>query len=228
MWVFICGGYRSGSTLHYNLVSAIVEKENKGKRIKIVQPKNFGEFKLRHQDYKKFKIYKSHILTPSIREEFENNNALAIQSKRDIRDVVVSFAIKQNKSFDNIIDELPNHLKLFKAWKEVSPMLESKYEQFAFNLKEEIIRISKYLNISLNEELINNLASEYSLTNQKKYISNKNFGSNNFDGKTLLHSNHINSGANEQWKTKLTEVQIEKIETMASNWLVENGYELSK
>ena len=99
MWVFCCGMRRSGSTLQYQLTARIAEEEAVGKRVEWVEPADFPVLRERYKDYNGLKVFKSHIYTPEMGEEFEKKNALGVYIYRDIRDAFVSQYTKNNIGF---------------------------------------------------------------------------------------------------------------------------------
>jgi FkbM family methyltransferase len=233
MWIFCCGAVRSGSTLQYNIVSELVEHAGAGKRIEFVPPGEFSNIREKYKDYSGYKVFKSHLLTEEIELEFNNRNAKGIYSYRDLRDVVISLAKKNNKDYDSyIFDEqyLKSNINNAINWERVTPIYRSKYETFAFDLETEIYRISRFLELDVPKETIKDIASKLSIEKQKKIINDtvdfKELGGNKFNSKTLLHHNHINSGEKEQWRKQLTKKHIRRIEETGKDWLVNNGYPL--
>jgi len=228
MWVFICGGYRTGSVLQYNLVCEIVKRTDSGLCIGFRRPEGFAKLQSKYSKRKKYVVFKSHELTPEIEAEFKNSNAIGFKTIRDMRDVVVSLAHKYDKSYDEIIKSRINFdLKIFKPWVKLDDsMYIRKYEDFVFNLRDEIKNLAAHLKIELTDEIVEEIYEQCNINSHKKYIENTDYSAKQFDSKTMLHPNHINSGKTEQWKTKLNAEQIQEIEKLSGNWLKKHGYDL--
>lgn len=239
MWLFCGGMQRSGSTLQYQIVSKIVEDFNLGKKVEFDKPEFFNKIREKHRGYKKYKVFKSHKLNQSIRSEFDDN-AKAVYIYRDIRDVIVSLMFKQEKSFDffferKIIEKL---LTTHSKWIAINNVLISKYEDVENDIKIEVKRIAAFLNISIKDTYADYIAYEFGLEKQQQRINDflgkkeyiERIGKNKvkkiFDPKSLLHHNHITQYKKKGWINNLKHEQIRKVEEIAGDWLLKNGYEL--
>lgn len=236
MWIFCCGGQRSGSTLQFNLVCELVERLQIGQRIEYVKPEDFPNIKAEYSNYNGYKIFKSHILTETIKAELLKGNALGVYSYRDIRDVVVSLMKKNNVSFNiNKTKEITErYLAHYYQWMEVKEYLYiAQYENFYNNLEVEIDTVAHFLNLEVPYKLKKELAEFLNIDNQKELIASSSdenltkVDNNQFNKKYLLHTNHIYSGGVNQWKTQLSAHQLVQVEIVAYNWLLLHGYEVS-
>lgn len=227
MWIFLCGGYRTGSALYYNLVGDVIQKTNTGIKLGFKQPKRFDEIFERYDSRRKYVIFRSHRISSKMREAFKNGNAVGFRTIRDFRDVVVSYAHKMDVSYDESIEQLHTHLKIFRSWSLYSPIHVRKYEEFAFNIEDEIIRIANILNVHIKYDQVTEIAKARNITATKKYISEVDYTNNKFDTATSFHQNHINSGKINQWKEKLSDKQIARIEEITHTWMRRQGYQLS-
>lgn len=228
MWIFICGGYRTGSVLQYNLVSELIKRTESGINIGFKKPEKFKEIQDKYSKRKSYVVFKSHVMTPEIEKEFKDGNAIGLKTIRDIRDVVVSLAHKKDTTYEYIIDKrLKYHLDIFEPWERIEQMYVARYETFAFDLQNEIKRIASYLDIGVSDEIVEAIYEKCNIENHKKYIKQLDYSNRKYDNKTMLHPNHIHSGESLQWKSKLTQKQVDKIEDQAKVWLESNGYQLS-
>lgn len=235
MWVFACGSVRSGSTLHYNLLSQIVEKCEIGKRIEFYPPNQFTVAQKKYADYNGIKVFKTHKLTPEIALELKENRAIGFFTYRDLRDVVVSLANKSGKGIGAFVASnrfVKNYLNNFYQWESIPNVYFSRYENFAFDIFSEVLRVSSILKLDeASEQLAKEISNELNIDKQKEIALNsrdsQTEGNAVFDKKFLLHKNHINSGEYGQWKLQMNARGVYKIEGQAYNWLLNNGYEIS-
>ena len=235
MWIICAGGKRSGSTLQYNILARIVETANVGKRIPHFVPEGFLAIKESEELNSGYKVIKTHLLTPHLRKEIFNKNALVIHSYRDIRDVVVS-ALKKgwitNKR-EHIRKFVNDYINQYNGWASLDKIYSRKYEEFYQNIEREIKFFSKLLGIELTEKVIQEIAADLDinyLASIQDKVEDRNIAyqfSEAFDSKTLLHLNHINNGDANQYLTELSEEQIVLIESLSYPFLFENKYHIS-
>jgi len=227
---------RSGSTLHYQILSALVEQAHVGKRIEWVAPSDFQRVKKKYKSYSGIKIFKSHICTDEIAHEFSIGNAKGLYVYRDIRDVVLSSLKMAGSDFNHAwIKQLINEcINEFYKWNALPNVMISQYEEVTNDLFKETKRIADYFGILVNDNKCSAIANELTLEKQKSRIiaSNESAPPNkanthSFHKETLLHYNHISSGQSEEWKNNLSRHQIFFIEKLAGEWLEKNDYSLS-
>lgn len=236
MWIFCCGMRRSGSTLQYQLTARIVEEEGIGRRVEWVKPSDFPILREKYKDYDGLKVFKSHIYTPEMGEEFFKKNALGVYIYRDIRDAFVSQFTKNNISFHTmwLQNFLESAVENYDKWTDLPGVLVSRYEQVIADLSIEVKRIATHIGLDYDENKCRKIADDYTLERQKERIATFSQKDNlqehrkkRFDSKELLHPNHILSGKEERWRAELKPWQIALIEKRTGEWLVKNGYELS-
>lgn len=234
MWIFCCGAKRSGSTLQYNIAARIVELTDTGIRIEHHKPEEFGDLKEQLIHEKKYKVFKSHVLTEEIENEIRSGNAKSLYCFRDIRDVVVSYLNKKwiNRNKKEIEKLVENYIVEYDKWMELKEHLFiRKYENFYNNITDEVKAISKYLNIEVEDTIINKIVNELNSDSLKSHIRSEEFnftsqGKFVFDKNTLLHENHIQGVVPHQFEDKLNKNEIVNIEAIAYSWLKQNGYDL--
>jgi hypothetical protein len=239
MWVFCCGMPRSGSTLQFQITAKLVEDSGLGKRVEWCLPKDFPRLRNKYSNYKKMKVFKSHVATDEIIEEFVKHNAVGVYIFRDIRDVVVSHMRKYLTDFREIlkIKFINKWINNYYKWINLDKVLVSKYETVFSDLAAEVKRISNHLGLVLNEQQCLEIAAEFALSKQldriekfKTTLSPQDLNENGvkYDPHSLLHTDHIHSGKIGAWKEYLTEKEVQIIERKAEKWLETNGYQLSK
>jgi len=237
MWIFCCGMRRSGSTLQYQITAHLVESAGRGNRVDWVKPGDFPALARQHANVEGWKVFKNHVCTKAMAEEFHRQNALGVYCYRDPRDVVASSLQKWSFSFDGLWQSgvLQQDLENYKKWTRLPGVLVSKYEEMIRDLPAEVSRIAQHLQVPLERDGAEQIAAEYSLTRQRERIElstqgdnlRDGFGEDRFDRHSLLHTNHIRSGAVGGWGEVLSPPEVAVIEHQLGDWLQAHGYELS-
>jgi hypothetical protein len=236
MLVICCGMMRSGSTLQYQLAVAIVEKRALGCGLGEARNSNCQDL-ITANFNNQIQVVKVHQFShlQGAKEAVAQGQATCIYIYRDIRDVTVSLMKMRKWNFDRLIfgsKEIQQCLKDFNLWTSIPEIYISSYENMMQDLKQEVARIAQHLKIELSPEEITEIAQNHSLQQQKnkiktwKWESGKNSG--NYEPKTLLHYNHINSGKSQQWRDSLNQIQLGYLESIAKKWMETQGYTLSQ
>ena len=212
-----CSMYRSGSTFIYNFVKKIKKDLNI----------NYIVDKKRHEDWVNAVTEKD----------------LSIYSYRDIRDAAASMIRKNNMeqidkcSFQhksgyilaggfNVNDFINNALKFYSLVNTIvdnNKLLKIKYEDKILNdLSLSIQDIFKFLNINVNENIINEYSSFFDINKTKKFTDRL----GKYDKKTEYHPDHIGDGKTNYKQyfsmkdlNKETRLNLEK-------WLIDNNYKI--
>jgi len=235
MWIFCGGMFRSGSTLHYQLVCHLVEAAGRGRRITWHAPDGFEDVRRTTPGGGAVSVFKAHGLTAVMREEVETNGALVITSHRDIRDVVVSAMRKNRWSFRRIWreDRLRYWTSRFDEWAALPGALVSRYDDLVGDLPAEVEKIAAHLGIPLRAGEAATIADAYRLdrqvarveaVRQRREATRSPVKSVKFDPHSLLHHNHIASGASGDYRAVLRPAQIRAIEDVCGEWMTRWGY----
>jgi len=238
VWIFCCGMQRSGSTLQFQIAADLVENAGLGKRVEWIKSDEFPEIREKHAEYTKWKVFKNHVLTDEMRTEFDCRHAMGVYVFRDLRDVIVSAMKKYSMSFNELWDSdfLGECLTQFDRWTSLPSVLVSKYEDVVVDLPAEVERIAFHLGIKPEADELRRIAAEYAMEKQKQRIQQARqrgglkqgvADGSQYDPYSNLHSNHIQSGAIDEWKNHLSLHQVALIEDRARDWLVAHGYTLS-
>ena len=230
-WIICAGARRSGSTLYYNIVSKIVELSNSGLRTEYVKPEDFEQVYEKYNSYKGYKVFKTHKLTERMQEAV-GSEGMVFHTYRDVRDVVVSRINKgwlKNLTKESVRKVIDNYLTEYYDWIEC-PVFKNnfhsrQYENFYDNIYDEILFVLEKLDIKLEESNLREIAAQLQIQNLKKaQTNNLQVGKNTFDSTTLLHEDHVFSGATNQFKKVLSKEIVWWIEAGAASWLYLNGY----
>jgi hypothetical protein len=236
MWVFCCGMQRSGSTLQYNIAKDMVEALNIGEGLGYIEAQEFAPFSRKYLDAGKYYIIKSHAFIPEYQTLCKSNQALALYTYRDMRDVILSLMRINSTPFYKVLlgGAVQEMIQNDALWSSTNGTLRSKYEEFVNDLEGEAIRVARHLNITINKNLVDQIIQNNSMDAQKTKIGGFNWENSEEDSRTaaympgtLLHSNHIQSGKIAEWKTAFSSGQIILIELLTYQWLAKNGYEVS-
>lgn len=233
MWVFCGGMMRSASTLQYQITAQLVEAAQLGRRLPWTEAEDFPELWRHLGQDNTWKVYKTHICTQSMIEEFGRANALGVYIYRDIRDAFTSQMVKEGVSAKMLLDSgfIQVCLDNYYHWSQLPQVLISRYETVMKNLSNEVFRIADHLGIDLTFEQAQQIANDFSLDKQQSRIEQSqaicNTDHHQFDQHSLLHINHIHSGKVGRWKTELCLGDVEQIEKLAGVWMQDRGYGLS-
>jgi len=232
-WVFCAGMIRSGSTVQFQITSAIVEATNRGKRFPYTPEANFAKLH-REAHGHEFAVFKAHLCLPDLAYECLLNGAKVVYSYRDIRDVAASAIRKFAITFDELIKKgwLDQAIDDYYQWTAMPDVLISRYETFHNNLTQETQRISSFLQIPLGDQVMEHIGRDHQLDRQKAKIAQLHStnidaverGDLVFDPRELLHWNHIHEGQVASWKISLTQEQSIYLTDRFSDWLLATGY----
>lgn len=239
MWVFASGMFRSGSTLQFQLVSALIERAGLGHRMPWAMPEDFAEIAIEHDENPELLVFKTHICKHPMRERLRDGRALAIGAHRDLRDVAVSGAQKAG------VEPTPAYCKELmtgcmacaRGWEGSPGILEQSYALLTRDPKHAVLEMAGHLQIPCSETHAEALSQEFSVDRQReriaKAVRDGRMRSPRPGGKILhmdrelLHPNHIVDGQTGKWRDVLSPESIRVIEEIGADWLAFRGYELT-
>lgn len=236
MWIFCGGMYRSGSTLQYQITVRLVEEAKIGHKVDWVKPEEFPQLARQNTDNRGLKVFKCHVCTDAVVEEFEKKNAKGVYIFRDIRDVAASYMRKYEVDFAGMLRShiLERSLENYCKWTSLPNVSISQYERVIPDLPSEVEKIAVHIGAVLEKEKYREIAEEFSLDKQLRRIEEfkrkadreKNGKSQIFDPDTMLHTNHITSTSKENWQQSLKREEVAYIEELAKEWLRKHDYKL--
>ena len=162
---------RAGSTLQYNIVRTLIEKLRLGdahgyydNEIYKFPESLFIEW-LNDESLHVIKMHDLHSKT------FNNKNNPRLKIcyiYRDIRDVAVSIKNKWGSEEENLLAMLDKAVNIYYDIKKFPDVLWQKYEDMKGNLPQAVKEIATFLDINIEEEVINTVARDCSLENMEK------------------------------------------------------------
>ncbi|MBU0909465.1 MAG: FkbM family methyltransferase, partial [Proteobacteria bacterium] len=243
-WIFAAGMPRSGSTWVYDALRRIILVSGKGKSVGFVGENDKLNAYLRnhHPDIGPI-VLKFHHPCAEARNLLNEGKALAIRSHRDIRDVAVSIMDFQGVEYEELrkngnIEEI---LEEHREWKQLPYVMHIRYDRILEEPEKQLFRIAEFIGSPITAEQIHHISEELSLDSARRRIARmqqdiaagkkkKNaasitkYGELQYDPETLLHHNHIASGAIGRYRQRLTKQQVAEVEQLANDYMVEEGY----
>lgn len=228
--LIICAGMiRSGSTLQFNLVKLIAEKSG-GYYIHANEPiwDRAREFTKANSG---IGVMKSHFCpSEEMLPSSNDNNIIVVSTYRDLRDVALSIAKFQNTSVNKVIPTIYRMPKDEKKWFDRfgNDIYRSKYEEWTANdgtVAKEVERLAYYIGVSITflEAL------QIAVSNSKSEVYRYQSELDNMNARSYYSPNHI-SNVPTNWRIQMEQKHVDKIERNEGvrNWLINNGYRLSK
>ena len=201
--VLSLGMSKSGSTVLYNIIRLIWSHKFGDNE---VYGCYYPEYK--KEKFAKYNVVKCHNMIPL----FKSEGRFIFDSVRDIRDIAASHRLR-GKSIEQIYKKLQ---RIAKRYNKVSKrtMYTMIYTNMMNDCKQEIVNVSKKLNIQLTNDDIdiihkNLMSTDFHTSGGENNIKH-NFKHNDL---TLFHKNHIINGGNNYYKEVLDDEMIKNIES---------------
>lgn len=235
MWVFCGGMFRSGSTVQYQVAAHVAEKSGRGRRLPFAAAGDLGAVASSVEeaaDAKTLFVCKSHAVSDAIRLQVGGGNGIVLTIHRDIRDVVVSAMSKNGWSFRRIwrSDKLRYWTSRFDQWAALPGALVSRYDDLTADLPGEVGRIATHIGCPVGGSDAAAIAAAYSIDRQRSRTAAVRQQRQidgvalKFDPHSLLHHNHIASGASGLYREVLRPAEIRAIEDECGAWMARWGY----
>jgi len=203
-YLFACGMRRSGSTLQYELASAVVRHFGLGRGVWYVERTEFAERRREWDQEPGMKVVKVHHLDPDIQAAFEAGDAIGCYVYRDPRDVLVSLSLRARYRGKLVIDR--DGLDWMRAtvyelnadhsfWMAMPRMLITRYADLVDDVAGEVQRIARHLGHDLSRITAELIAAEHTPAQLMAL------------GK--LPDDHVNDGRAGMWRDHVTPQQAE-------------------
>jgi hypothetical protein len=229
--ILCCGMRRSGSTVQYQVIAELVERNGLGRRIGFPDEQSISSILQEARATKGLAVIKTHEPLVEFEQAMRQGKARLFYTFRDLRAVALSNMRKWQMPFADVIapggllDNVVSSSLKFRAFPGVCV---SRYEDIASSLAGEIKKWGLALGLSMTIEWAEELAAEFSPDAQRARIDKiTTLKPGEYDRRSLLHHGHIIDGSLDGWKTELKDWQIREIENRFADWLLSNGYELT-
>lgn len=234
MWLICCGARRSGSTVQTQMAAELITSHNKGvlpiqglpeKYIRLRKNQNL-------QKKKGYKIFKTHYITPEIKQDLIAGNAIGIHCYRDPRDAYLSFLNKVEIRAENYDKALTSffyrYLNYYHGWRPFfNKIYSSKYEDWVNSMEQELINLAYFLNINPSSKSIKKISDSLGLEKNKLRLNKGRDLDESYHHTHILQKNHINSGAINKWEDAFSSSLIFNMEAIVLDFLVEKGYKVT-
>lgn len=240
MWVFAAGMFRSGSTLQFQLISAMVERAGRGRRMPWAVPEAFGGLATEHDASDELMVFKTHVCKHPMRERLADGRAKAISVHRDIRDIVVSGAQKRGVEPDVAYcrETVTGVMACVEGWSRSQGILELSYTALTESTADSCLRMAAFLGIPMTPSEAEGLAEEFGPDRQRARIERAVADDAlvaphpEWDARCVpgeqLHVNHLADGATGKWRGVLSVEAVGVIEDIAGAWMHSRGYRLER
>lgn len=225
MGIIHCGGIiRSGSTLQFNIVWKIVEETQTGRHIHTNEKGK--ELLARNWGKDLWLVNKGHTYRDYHVHGIAQGKFKLLLTYRDLRDVMVSTVRFRKKPFEEI---LPDFHKVTigreAEWLKQIPakyIYRAKYENFVYDVDNEISRIADFLGIALTAKQHAKVLAHCSLQHNREYVSRL----NNMCAHTRFGPGHIGGVKHGQWQEHLTSAQVQQVMSLPGikEWMEKEGY----
>jgi hypothetical protein len=240
MDVLCVGMYRACSTWQYEVAAHLVERHRHGRLLGFVLGEDYARRERLLGPGRGWRVLKSHEGHREFAAALAGGRARAIYARRDLRDVVFSFMFKRGMAFDEFLREGLIHQVVAndRFWSARPLRLDQRYEDLIADPAAGVEGIAAHLGIELEPGEADEVASEYSFErNRRRTIElrrrlRQTVGdlddpalSQIYDGRTLLHWNHLRDGRPGGWRESATPRQRAAMHRVVGRWLIEHGYE---
>jgi len=197
------GGYRSGSTLQYNLIGAYFERIGIGRRFGLVDPDDVAAFAAAAAPREAISVVKSHhaagcfqsfVRPTAWAEEMQAGRARALTTRRDVAAVRISMMRKFGLTADNV-ESSPlwlSNLCNDQRWRELGAH-EQTYELLTDHPVDAIKDACRFLRVPWSRVEAARAAQDSSLRTAIDTMQQLAEGS--FDPVTLVHWDHVDVSA---------------------------------
>jgi len=230
-----CGMIRSASTLQYQVVSELVERNGLGQRAGFADPQTVSRILKQADATPGLTVVKVHEILPQLESRIAQGGIRAFYTFRDLRAVAVSVMRRWGIPFTQVIARngwLDAAVTCSNHWLSMPGVCVSRYEDMLLELPAEIGRWAGALDLSITDTQAGELAEQFAIDAQKERLRKMSAWQSTapgapdgyFDADSPLHPEHIDDGSLDAWKEKLERWQVRQIESRFSSWLRDHGY----
>jgi hypothetical protein len=233
--ILCCGMIRSASTLQYQVVSELLERNGLGERVGFADSECVADVLGKVEAVSGSAVVKVHEFLPEFESVITQGRARLFYTFRDLRAVALSAMRKWGLPFTQIIARrgwLEIAVESSFRWLSAPRACVSRYEDIVKALPEEVMKWARALDIDMTSDQAKGWGAGFCIEAQRERTSKiplhtpdqiGRFGGY-FEPQSLLYHNHIHDGSLDLWKIELEKWQIRQIESRFSQWLLDHGY----
>jgi galactitol-specific phosphotransferase system IIB component len=217
--VVVCGMYRSGSTLLWNMLKKICSSHSIKADVKKV-----------HLDWTNSKSEKKWAYI----DEYMQQDDIVVYSRRDIRDVIISYSQREKVSVNDFRNAGRDYLRFLEWVVENDNLIEeeslSNHNILVLNYEKNIAGDHNLHSLyeALGRHLGIDTVPDYDVIEEFRFNNVKKISSNlqKMDGQTQYWPNHLKDGKAKKYIEFLSEDQQAEIlsNSLLENWLIKYNY----
>lgn len=212
-YVFACGMERSGSSVYMRMINFLIRAANLGNKIGDARLGDFNEvatsiMQVAHRE-PGLKLIRTHDYHPLFEAEFKRGNAIGFYIWRDIRDVMVSFTLRDSTewSLDDeewLIDNVQRIAANWRRWTAWAPeqVMISTYQELLDGKPELLLKTGRALGIQINPQQAAAAARMFEVEAMKE----------------TLPPDHINDGRAGMWRHHCTPAQAQRLQEIVNDY----------
>lgn len=240
MYVLCVGMYRACSTWQYEVITHLLEKHQRGRRLGYLTGDQFEEKVASGDEEGSWTVLKSHEEHQRFADLLAEGRAIAVYAHRDVRDVVFSLMHKRKVDFDTLVTQGMVHQVLAndRFWASQPASITQRYDRLTAEPMTGVEELAAHLGLTLAPGEAASVAAEYSFqANRQRTIDlGKRLErggadlddptiAQTHDRRTLLHWNHMREGRVGDWVERATPAQRAILARICGKWLADHGYE---
>ncbi len=209
--IIVCGMFRSGSTLVYNLVSEILKSSYNPSAGFFHNYKEYVELSAQPNF---FIVRKTHYFSIKLKNRISRKKTLGLFTHRNLLDVIASMVQKNMiTNLQNFIDDFGVERLAYDAIAiaETQNIINIPYSDLLNNKSIIINQLCDKLEVSLNPEEMDKIIDNTSIAKTKKQIEVLKIDDKKIDSISGLHFNHINDPSIGKWNKVLSNKEVELI-----------------
>jgi hypothetical protein len=227
MLVFCDGMPRSASTWSFNVVMQLLRRLHAGERVHGGYGENVAEFLAGAPPTMSHVVLKCHTLDIVGRVLAQTNAAKVVYTWRTVPDALASFMTMFGYEFDHALNMMHQSLELYQFHLKDGNAVMLGYREITEQPLAAIERISNYLGLSQDAQIMGDISKEMSLEQMAKKVkvveakdesSLIKLPNTIYDPETLLNQHHILDGRSGFWSEKLTIEQLQRVKELVQQY----------
>lgn len=217
--LIVCGMLRSGSTLIYQLLCAILEQRGNLQRLGFLQG---GQSWLPDEQDSVNRVVKLHHYDEKLAALASEGRVVPIYTYRDPRDGVVSAMRQFDIPFDKALEWYEYAVSVGNKWESLPYTLSLSYESLIKDLVQLVAVLSAHIDADIDASAMASIAADHTRNKQRDRASQVPKGT--YDSANLLHYGHISGSDENSLEYSLNDHEISRIESSLGGWMRTHGY----